>query len=62
MESEGINSLYEHCLAHPIDQATLPILLAGQVQPQPEMDINFRASLLAHVNCAIIATDIEGKI
>ncbi|HEY9295202.1 MAG TPA: PAS domain S-box protein, partial [Phormidium sp.] len=62
MESEGINSLYEHRLDHPVDQAALPILLAGQMQPQPESDINFSAALLANINCAVIATDIESKI
>ncbi|MBE9226529.1 PAS domain S-box protein [Phormidium sp. LEGE 05292] len=62
MESQRINSLYENCLAHPVDRAALPIILAGQMQPQTEMDIDFPASLLAHINCAVIATDRDGKI
>lgn len=62
MESQKINSLYENCLAHPVEQAALPIILAGQMQPQTEMDINFPASLLVHINCAVIATDSDSKI
>ncbi|MFB2936216.1 PAS domain S-box protein [Aerosakkonemataceae cyanobacterium BLCC-F154] len=64
MESEGINSLYEHRFDRPVDQAqaTLPILWAEQMQPQAEMDLNFRASLLTHINCAIIATNSAGSI
>lgn len=62
MESQRINSLYENCLAHPMEQAALPILLAGQKQSLPEMDNSFGASLLDHINCAVIATDREGKI
>ncbi|XWK87353.1 MAG: PAS domain S-box protein [Phormidium sp.] len=62
METEAINSLCEHRLAHGVEQAALPILLTGQMQPQAEMDINFPASLLAHINCAVIATDRDSKI
>ncbi|MFB2835893.1 PAS domain S-box protein [Floridanema evergladense] len=62
METEGINSLYENRLNHPIDQAALPIILARQVQPQGEMNIDFPASLLEHINCALIATDKDGTI
>jgi PAS domain S-box-containing protein len=62
METEGFNSLCEHRLAHAVEQAALPILLTGQVQPQAEMDINFPASLLDHINCAVIATDRDSKI
>jgi PAS domain S-box-containing protein len=62
MESEAINSLYEHHLDHSVDRAALPILLTGQMQPQAEMDVNFRASLLDHIKYAVIATDTDGKI
>ncbi|WP_084554930.1 PAS domain S-box protein [[Phormidium ambiguum] IAM M-71] len=62
MESQRINSLYENCLAHPVEQAALPVLLGGQKQSLAEMDNSFGASLLEHINCAVIATDLESRI
>ncbi|MBD2181795.1 PAS domain S-box protein [Aerosakkonema funiforme] len=62
MEIEGLNNLRQYRLDDATSKPRSQILLAAEIQPQAEEEMNFQALILDSTPHAIITTDTEGKI